>query len=263
MYKKFLAGTAAIATSTLLLAAPASAALVDLSGWLVDGGGNWVLQSQDAPNDSVLQTLNSAPTMFFNNTNSQGLALSGSIEVQTTSDDDFIGFVLGYDDGDLTGSNPTTDYILVDWKQGTQSGWDAGMSISRVTGSIDTCGTCTGTPPWDHNGTVSFIERAATLGDVGWADNTEYLFDIIFTSTFIEVKVDDVVQFSLNGTFEDGSFGFYNFSQQTVLYAGITEDVAPEPTPTIPEPASIGLFGIGLAGFSALARRRRKQTDTD
>ncbi|GAA3968773.1 hypothetical protein GCM10022278_28150 [Allohahella marinimesophila] len=48
------------------------------------------------------------------------VGLAGRLEVQTTSDDDFFGFVLGYDAGDLFGSNPTTDYILVDWKQGTQ-----------------------------------------------------------------------------------------------------------------------------------------------
>ncbi len=230
---------------------------VDLSTWLIDGGGSWTFQSNPAPNDTAFQSLNSAPTMLFNNMNSQGLALSGTIEVQETGgDDDFIGFVLGYDDNDLTGSNATTDYILVDWKQGTQSGWNAGMNMSRVTGSIDTCGTCTTSNAWLHNGNVSVLTSATTLGNVGWADNTEYLFDIVFTSTLIQVKVDGVLQFSVNGAFEDGSFGFYNFSQPNVRYAGITEELVIE-REQLPEPGTLAIFGLGLAGLGLMRRRKR------
>lgn len=236
----------------------ATAAPVDLSSWLVDGGGNWTVESGSEPNDSVTQSLNSRPTVFFNNTASQGTSLSGSITVETNSDDDFVGFVLGYDAGDIFGSNPTTDYILVDWKQGTQGGWDAGMAISRVTGSIDAGGTDISADAWDHVGNVELLERAATLGSTGWEDHTEYLFDIVFNSSNIQVFVDGVEQFNINGTFEDGSFGFYNFSQPNVRYAGITEDLAPDPDdPEVPEPGAFGLLGLGLLGF-ALARRRRQ-----
>lgn len=107
--------SAAIAVAAFLSAGSAlNAAPVDLSSWQLDGGGNWTFLSQDAPNDSARQNSNSPPTILFNNLNSQGTALKGTIEVQTAADDDFIGFVLGYDDGDITGSNATTDYILVD-----------------------------------------------------------------------------------------------------------------------------------------------------
>ncbi len=233
---------------------------VDLSSWWVDGGGNWTLQG--IGNDSVHQSLNSSPTVFFNNMDSQGLALSGTIRqgnINGTAgggDDDFFGFVLGYDDNDLFGSNPTTDYMLVDWKQDTQAGWAAGMSISRVTGSINTCGTCTSSNAWQHTGNVNFIERAATLGSTGRVDNQEYLFDISFTATNIRVLVDGVEQFNRNGTFENGSFGFYNFSQPRVNYAGIEENVVT--LPAIPEPTTLLLFGSGLIGLAGFRRKFKK-----
>jgi hypothetical protein len=246
-----------IAATAFFIAGIANAAPVDLSSWLSDGPGNWTLQTQDEPNDSVFQSLNSGPSMFFNNMNSQGLALSGSIEVQESGgDDDFVGFVLGYNDNDLTAD--ISDYILVDWKQGTQAGWDAGMSISRVTGAINTGGTNTGSDAWQHDGNVTFIERAATLGATGWVDNTSYLFDIAFTASNITVTVDGIQQFSINGSFNDGSFGFYNFSQPRVLYAGIQEDEAPPPPPprNVSAPTNIALLGLGLVGLGFVRRRK-------
>tara|TARA_R100000005_G_scaffold96454_1_gene83483 strand:+ start:8260 stop:9066 length:807 start_codon:yes stop_codon:yes gene_type:complete len=258
----------AVAVLGALMAGGAYSAPIDLSSWKVDGGGNWTLFNS---NNSVNQSLNSRPTVFFNDMDSQGFALSGTIRQGLQDgrpgggDDDFFGFVLGYDDNDLFGTNPTTDYILVDWKQGTQGGWDAGMSISRVTGSIDASGIDQNADAWDHVGNVTFIQRAATLGNVGWVDNTEYLFDISFTSTNIRVEVDNVLQFDINGTFENGSFGFYNFSQPQVNYAGIEERIVPpscgEPgqppcaTP-VPEPGTAVLFGLGLLGLGWMNRKK-------
>ncbi len=144
---------------------------------------------------------------------------------------------------------------MVDWKQRTQSYagvGQAGLAISRVTDNISTHGT----GPWAHDSAegVTELQRAATLGNVGWQDNVTYTFDLVFTPTLAQVFVDGVEELSVAGSFNDGAFGFYNYSQSQVSYAGITsEEVA---IPSVPEPLPILLFGAGLA-LIAGARKRK------
>ncbi|EIE49223.1 hypothetical protein C357_20460 [Citreicella sp. 357] len=79
---------------------------MDLSGWIENGlagssgAGTWSVQSPDR--DSALQTRNGSPPVFFDPVaNDLGKVPLGSIAVETARDDDFVGFVLGYDNGDL------------------------------------------------------------------------------------------------------------------------------------------------------------------
>ena len=62
-----------------------------------------------------------------------------------------------------------------------------------------------------------------------------------------------MLELSVAGSFSDGSFGFYNYSQANVRYAGITEEVIP---PTIPLPATLPLLAGAIAGVIGLRRRR-------
>ncbi len=252
-----------LASALAVVATPAFAAPVDLTGWQWDtlnnsGSANWAVQSG---NNSVLQTINGEPTIFFKDgANAQGTALSGTIKVGADGDDDFVGFVLGYSDGEI--NSTSADFMLIDWKQNNQGIAKIGLSISRVTGA----GATTSVDDyWDHAGVVSEIARATNLGSTGWVDNVEYTFGLVFLADLIQVYVDDVLEISITAAdagvaaFSNGSFGFYNYSQSQVLYAGITEDIViPDPDPTdVPEPAMLGLFGFGLAGVCAMRRRRR------
>lgn len=100
-----------------------------------------------------------------------------------------------------------------------------------------------------HSLSVDFLGRANTLGTTGWQDNVEYSFQIDFTSTLIRVFFDDNLEFELTGTFSDGAFGFYNFSQPSVRYAGLTEVV-------VPVPPALLLFVSGLAALGRFGSRR-------
>ena len=278
MLRNIITGSALLAMSSMVSAAP-----VDLSGWTSDlhtgtaatGGANWTVNSGANPNDSVFQSTNGSPTVFYEvGSNAQGTSLAGSIAVETGSDDDFIGFVLGYQADEINGA--ATDFYLIDWKQGNQNfggglGFaPAGLAISHV--------TAPGIGFWGHNNSsapgVNEIARATNLGMTGWADNQVYDFDLTFTSNLIEVFVNGSLELSVTaadfglGVFDDGAFGFYNYSQSNVRYAGITEDVLPDPCLTnpslpqcgpgpnpVPEPAGFALLGLGLLALRLQKRR--------
>jgi hypothetical protein len=246
----------ATGASALLLAAVAGHAVpVNLSSWTAQGGGNWNLAPD---NNSVTQTFNGNPAVFFGPGNAQGNQLSGTIRVNTQSDDDFIGFVLGFNSGDLTAA--TTDFLLIDWKQANQSAFScigqAGLAISRVTQGL---GNNAGA--WCHQGLgVTELARGTTLGSTGWADLTTYTFDLVFTASNVQVFVNGTKEIDINGIFANGSFGFYNYSQANVTYGAITQTVAPPPPPPngVPLPGTLALAGLGMLalGFSRGRSRR-------
>lgn len=238
---------ASAVTAFAASAAMAAPVAVDLSTWTAEsvGGANWVLA---ADNNSVTQTVNGAPTVFFSEGDSQGTALSGTITVNTTGDDDFIGFVLGFDSGDLA-SAEAPGFLLLDWKQGAQSGTSPGLVLSRVTGPVNGLFSST-----QRAAALTELARGTTLGETGWIDQQTYDFEIVFTDSLIQVFVDDLLEISVEGAFANGSFGFYNNSQGNVTYGSIGEAVVID---AIPLPAAAFLFGpVALAGFAA--RRRAK-----
>ncbi len=87
----------ALALVVMLLGTAAYAQVpVDLSTWTVEGPdlGNWSVSDDGT---SVLQTVNQlGPTFFVSPGALFDQSINGSFGVETTSDNDYIGFVFGY-----------------------------------------------------------------------------------------------------------------------------------------------------------------------
>ncbi|MCR9245767.1 MAG: hypothetical protein NXI31_12115 [bacterium] len=233
----------ALPTLALLALTTGSAAAqspVDLSLWNAEsypavatfGAGVWNVAPGGA---SVTQTVNGQPTMFVSdfaafNTEIQGQITTGG------SDNDFVGFALGFQPGDSTST--MADYLLIDWKAGNQTftfgtpsctpGGQArsGLALARVTG-IPTADEF-----WQHADLdascspigqgVTELARGNTLGNTSWTRNTTYTFRFEFTPTNIKVFVDNVLEIDENGTFANGRVAFYNFSQADTRYSAFT-----------------------------------------
>ncbi len=181
--------------------------------------------------DSVLQVINSDPSTFVSPNSFVGTEATVEMSVETYSDDDFIGFVIGAAPDMYT--NPNSHYLLVDWKQYDQGAAEGGLAVWDIRG--------TGVDLWSHmapsNGTGSITElaRGATLADTGWSENTIYRVRFRYTGDRLQVWVNDVLELDVTGSFPaDARFGFYNFSQSDVRYRNFaqTSISAPEGTLT-------------------------------
>ncbi|WP_181566743.1 HYR domain-containing protein [Aequorivita sp. CIP111184] len=188
-----------------------------LNSWSVEGdptNGNWV----PAPDgSSVLQTVNSNPSFYVSNADYFNTTIQGEFRVETTSDDDFIGFVIGYQSPNTTTPNDEYNFILFDWKQAAQSAGSctapAAIRLSRIQGtSTDFISTF-----WCQNSAINeVLGTNSSLG--GWADNTLYTFQVQYGASNISVWINGTLIFDVDGTYTTGRFGFYNFSQEAVRY---------------------------------------------
>lgn len=262
--------TVAIFSALSLSAMTAQTAPIDLNSWTAEsyqavsgfGSGSWAVNGGGG--ESVYQSVNGQPTIFYSDFDAFGTEVTGKINV-SGGDDDYIGFVLGFNAGDAT--NTFADYLLIDWKKDDQyynfgspstspgSTAEKGLAVSRVTG-VPTADEFWG--HWDDaghsGGAVTELARATNLSDTGWATGTDYEFSFDFGPSNLDVYVDGILEMSITGAFNNGAVGFYNFSQAAVTYDAFDLDVGSHPNP-VPEPSSIALLALGLAGLS-LSRKK-------
>jgi hypothetical protein len=253
--------TLALTLLTLSTTSFAEVVPVDLASWTADsyvlGGqpaGNWVVAGD---NNSVTQTVNADPSLFRNNINQTSYSIDGSWK-SGGGDDDFIGFVFGYQNDH--------QYYVMDWKATTQSYAGIANEGFRIL-KIDAASRSdlVLTDFWGSNTGNSSILESSYGSDKGWVANKNYDFHLDFFTNPGEIAVQvkdgattlwNVVVNDL--TFTSGEFGFYNFSQAAVQYSGF-EQTGGTVVGAVPIPAAAFLFAPALLGFMGL-RRKTKNT---
>ena len=215
-----------------------------VTDWYSDGSSSayWYVDANNVLN----QTNNAGQSVAYQSNGSAiNKSFSGSIGVNRTSDNDFIGFVLGYQDGELNSHSKNRDLWVIDWKGGNQWGMGSeGLALSHVTKK-----------GFDE------VQRGATLANTGWEPKTSYDYDLNFGSDLIELFIDGKLELSLTAAaagltaFADGAFGFYNYSQANAFYSLDKSAALSE----VPLPAAAWLFAPVLAGIFGLKKRSNRK----
>jgi len=202
----------------------AQAQPIDLSSWVPvqyelnsQPDASWQLQPG---NTSVIQTVNADPCILLSDFDAASQVIRGTWHVGDNSDNDFMGFVFGYQD--------RGQYYLFDWKQSTQTFGGAtatqGMSLKIVQKPA-------GVDPdvrdlWSTAGTANVT--VPLHNDIPWVALVDYEFVLRFTVGNIEISVLEagnvLEHWVLNdSTYTSGNFGFYNCSQAPVVYESFTQ----------------------------------------
>jgi len=117
------------------------------------------------------------------------------------------------------GNSTNYDCWLFDWKQGNQGAAQEGFSLVQIQGNIP-AGSI-GNYFWDHNSDAIFNIVATDYGPgKGWVRYVTHQITLVYTTTQITIIVDGDTIFDITGCFQPGRFGFYNYSQANVTYAG-------------------------------------------
>lgn len=228
--------------------------------------GLWTVSSDGL---SVLQRMNGQPTLFYSDFNVFNTEIEGTIQV-TNWDDDYIGFALGFQPGDTL--NSSADYLLIDWKQGTQwynfgspsdtpGSWAyRGLAVSRVFG-IPTADEFWGHVNFDHsssdlNNGLEELARGKTLGSSGYVDGVEYTFRFEFGESYLRIYVNGTLEIDIEEAFfNNGRIAFYNFSQENVNYesyvvvvVNVDIDIKPGSDPNAINNDGKGVIPVAILG---------------
>ena len=222
-------------TTIVAPSAAGTGTAVNLAPWSVvqypfknQGNAKWTLNSTNTVATQVNQADASILLSDFKLTDDH---IEGTWQVNAYDDDDLIGFVFGYQE--------TSHYYLFDWKQTDQGevGSSSGIGLAQKGMTVKVVNASSALKDRDLWNTAGTTNRVTPLfhNAIPWADVTAYQFSLDFhpghftitvskgTTVLATIPIDDA-------TYTGGKFGFYNYSQDNVVYSGFRLQPVP-PTP--------------------------------
>ncbi|XP_063594893.1 cartilage oligomeric matrix protein-like [Penaeus indicus] len=180
----------------------------------------WVVYDDGA---EIHQTVNSDPALAIGDHVMIDVDFDGTFFIEDTSDDDFVGFVFGY--------QSNARFYVVAWKKGPQNWFN--QAERGVTLKLVDSATGPGSALRDALWLTGSTPNQATLlwhdGSIGWTPNVAYRWQLhhrpnIGTIRFYLYQGTNLVMDSGNiydGTLQGGRLGLYCFSQEEIIWSNV------------------------------------------